>query len=165
MAPVIKGLAELPESDVRAIAVYVASFNPNAPTAEAAAAKAQQLEQRSQAVAATLSSPAARTYDAACAVCHQGNQGTPLFGTKPSLALNTNLHSALPDNLIQVLIRGIEAPPSSQLGYMPGFGDSMDDQQITELTAYLRARFAPDQPAWTNVDATVKRVRAAAAAH
>jgi nicotinate dehydrogenase subunit B len=165
MAPVIKGLAELPESDVRAIAVYIASFNPDAPADEVAAAKAQQLEQRSQAVAATLSSPAARTYDAACAVCHQGNQGSPLFGTKPSLALNTNLHSSLPDNLIQVLLRGIEAPPSSQLGYMPGFGDSMDDQQITELTAYLRARFAPDQPAWTNLEDTVKRVRAAAAAH
>jgi nicotinate dehydrogenase subunit B len=34
--------------------------------------------------------------------------------------LNSNLHSAVPDNLIQVILRGIASPVSSDLGYMPG---------------------------------------------
>jgi nicotinate dehydrogenase subunit B len=165
MAQVVEGLAELPESDVRAIAAYVASFNRNAPAADAVAAQAKHLEQRSLAAAATLNGSGARIYDGACAVCHQGNQGLPLFGDKPPLALNTNLHSARPDNLIQVLLKGIENPSSGQAGHMPAFGDSLNDAQLTELAHYLRARFAPDKPAWQNVEDSIARIRAEAAAH
>ena len=75
----------------------------------------------------------------------------PLFGSRPSLALNSNLHSAVPDNLIQVILHGIASPASSDLGYMPGFKDSMSDDQLAELVSYLRRQFAPDKPAWTGV--------------
>jgi hypothetical protein len=43
--------------------------------------------------------------------------------------LNSNLHSAVPDNLIQVILRGIASPVSSDLGYMPGFKDSLSTDQ------------------------------------
>jgi nicotinate dehydrogenase subunit B len=165
MAPVIEGLAELPESDVRAIAVYVASFNQAAPAAEMVAAQARQREQRSLSAAATLTGAGDRLFQGACAVCHQADQGMPLFGEKPPLALNTNLHSAQPDNLIHVLLKGIDAPALSQNGYMPGFADSLDDRQLTELTHYLRARFAPDKPSWQNVPDTISRIRAEADGH
>jgi mono/diheme cytochrome c family protein len=83
-------------------------------------------------------------YEGACAVCHQ--IGAPaLFGSKPSLALNSNLHSAVPDNLIQVILHGIASPVSSDLGYMPPFKDSLTAGQITELVSYLRQQFAPDK--------------------
>lgn len=42
--------------------------------------------------------------------------GAPLFGSRPSLALNSNLHSNLPDNLVQVVLHGIAKPVSSDLG-------------------------------------------------
>jgi len=72
----------------------------------------------------------ARLYEGACAVCHRIG-GPALFGSRPSLALNSNLHSAVPDNLIQVILHGIAGPVSSDLGYMPAFKDSMTSGQIT----------------------------------
>ncbi|WP_458766796.1 c-type cytochrome [Cupriavidus basilensis] len=161
MAPVIEELALLPEEDVRAIAHYVASFSDTQPDAAAASAQAQQLEQRSADAARTLGGPAARLYQNACAVCHQSDQGIRQFGIKPSLALNTNLHGDKPDNLIRVLLDGIPTPGTSDLGYMPAFGESLDDRQLTQLVHYLRKRFAPDKPAWDNVDDTLARLRAA----
>ncbi|MFJ1253245.1 c-type cytochrome [Cupriavidus sp. CuC1] len=161
MAPVIEELALLPEDDVRAIAHYVASLGDTQPDAAAASEQARQLEQRSADAARTLGGPAARLYQNACAVCHQGDQGIKQFGIKPSLALNTNLHGDKPDNLIRVLLDGIPAPAASDLGYMPAFGESLDDRQLAQLVHYLRARFAPDKPAWGNVDDTLARLRAA----
>lgn len=31
---------------------------------------------------------------------------------------------------------------------MPGFAQELDASQLRELTDYLRARYAPDLPAW-----------------
>ena len=70
----------------------------------------------------------------------------PLFGSRPSLSLNSNLHSDVPDNLIQVILHGIAAPVSSDLGYMPAFRDSLTDRQLAELVSYLRRQFAPANP-------------------
>jgi nicotinate dehydrogenase subunit B len=100
----------------------------------------------------------ARIYDGACAVCHAVG-GPQLFGSRPSLALNSNLHSTVPDNLIQVILHGIAKPAATDLGYMPAFKDSLTDGQVAELAAYLRHQFAPDKPAWTNIDAAVGRIR------
>lgn len=163
MAPVVESLRELPEGDVRAIAHYVASLNPASPTQagtqQAAAAQVAAVEARSAAAALRLSGTTDRLYQNACAVCHQGNAGVPQFGEKPSLALNTNLHSARPDNVIQVVLHGASAPPHAGIGYMPGFADSLDDAQVSALVHYLRERFAPDQPRWDGVEDTVARLR------
>jgi nicotinate dehydrogenase subunit B len=43
---------------------------------------------------------------------------------------------------------------------MPAFRDVLDDRQIAELAGYMRARFAPQQPAWTDLPSHVARVRA-----
>jgi nicotinate dehydrogenase subunit B len=82
-----------------------------------------------------------------------------LVGSRPSLALNRNLHSAVPDNLIQVILHGIASPVSSDLGYMPGFKDSLNDGQVAELVSYLRQQFAPGKPPWTGLPAAIGRVR------
>lgn len=158
MAPVVESLRELPESDVRAIAHYVASFSTPAKALPAAATVAN-VEARSNAAALRLSGATDRLYQSACAVCHQANAGVPQFGVKPSLALNSNLHSARPDNVIQAVLHGVSAPPHAGIGYMPGFADSLDDAQVTALVHYLRERFAPDQPRWQGVEETVAKVR------
>jgi len=158
MAPVVKELAALPDQDIRAMAVYLGSFNEDAighPAQEVLAAK---LESSTGIRMVSASAAGARLYQGACAVCHQVG-GAPLFGSRPSLALNSNLHSAMPDNLIQVILHGIAAPVSSDLGYMPGFKDSMTDGQVAELVSYLRQQFAPDKPPWTGVDAAVSQAR------
>jgi nicotinate dehydrogenase subunit B len=153
---VVKELAGLPDEDIRAMAVYLGSFNSNAPGGPEQAALATRLETATGVRA--VSSVGARLYEGACAVCHAVG-GPPLFGSRISLALNSNLHSALPDNLIQVILHGIAAPASSDLGYMPGFKDSMSDSQLAELVTYLRRQFAPYKPAWSGVEAAIHRVR------
>jgi nicotinate dehydrogenase subunit B len=159
MAPVVKELAALPEEDIRAMAVYLASFNESAIDKTSQAEIAARLEAATGTGTIAASPAGARLYQGACAVCHQVG-GMKLFGSRPSLALNSNLHSALPDNLIQVILHGIAEPASSDLGYMPAFKDSMSDDQLAELVSYLRRQFAPDKPAWTDVQAAIGRVRA-----
>ncbi|TWC06220.1 nicotinate dehydrogenase subunit B [Bradyrhizobium macuxiense] len=155
MAPVVQELGALPDQDIRAMAVYLASFNATAdqPTHDAIAAKLE-----ASTVVTTAASAGARIYQGACAVCHEVG-GPPLFGSRPSLALNSNLHSDAPDNLIQVILHGIAKPAVTDLGYMPAFRDSMSDGQIAELASFLRSQFAPGKPAWTDVAATVGRIR------
>jgi nicotinate dehydrogenase subunit B len=153
MAPIVRDLKALPDPDIRAMAVYLGSFNDTAADAPALAAR---LESATQVAAA--SSTGARLYQGACAVCHEVG-GLPLFGSRPSLALNSNLHSATSDNLVQVILHGIAEPASSDLGYMPAFKSSMSDAQVEELVSFLRQQFAPDKPAWTGVRETIARVR------
>ncbi len=103
---------------------------------------------------------AQRLFDGACAACHHDGNGPKLLGVNVPLALNSNLHSDLPDNLLQVIVHGIREPASRELGFMPGFGDALSDAQITELAGYMRQRYAPGRPAWNDVPAALARVRA-----
>ncbi len=161
MAPVVKELASLPDQDIRAMAVYLASFNTNAIDQAARDALAARLETSTGTRVFSAPGPGARLYEGACAVCHAVG-GAPLFGSRPSLALNSNLHSAAPDNLIQVILHGIASPASSDLGYMPGFKDSMSNDQVAELVSYLQRQFAPDKAPWTDVRGAVERLGQAA---
>jgi nicotinate dehydrogenase subunit B len=158
MAPVVKELTVLPDEDIRAMAVYLSSFNERAISKQDQDALAATLETLTGSRAVSASAVGARLYEGACAVCHRIG-GAALFGSRPSLALNSNLHSAVPDNLIQVILHGIGSPVSSDLGYMPGFKDSMSSDQLAELVSYLRQQFAPDKPPWTGVQAAISKAR------
>lgn len=156
MAPVVKELAALPDADIRAMAIYLGSFNDKTISPSGQEALAVQLEALTRTRIVSASAIGARLYEGACAVCHQVD-GAPLFGSRPSLALNSNLHSAVPDNLIEVILHGVADPVSSDLGYMPAFKQSMTAEQIAELVSYLRQQFAPDKQPWSNVRAAVGR--------
>jgi nicotinate dehydrogenase subunit B len=140
------------------MATYLASFNETASGKPAQEALATELERTAGRRIAAISPAGQRFYEGACAVCHAVG-GPPLFGSRPSLALNSNVHAATPDNLIQVILHGIMAPVSSDLGYMPAFADSLSDDQLAELVAYVRQQFAPQKPAWTGVRDTIMRIR------
>ncbi|VVE24913.1 cytochrome C [Pandoraea capi] len=160
MAPVVSGLAALPESDVRAIAHYIASLSPQPDTAKVA----DLVRNRAAGVdiATTLGlENGRRAFEAACAVCHTDSGGVGHFGVRPLMGLNTSVSQASPDNLMHVLMNGIDQPATEGLGYMPGFRDAFDDRQMAELAAYIRTRYAPDQPAWENLSGAAARARAA----
>ncbi|PPC78800.1 aldehyde dehydrogenase [Pokkaliibacter plantistimulans] len=173
MAPVVAELATLPEQDVRAIAHYLATMSgaTAATPAEAPSpglSQAEQisyLQQRSEAIAASSPSAAARQFEGSCAVCHSENEGLDLFGVKPALAVNTNVHSDSPDNLIRIILNGIPKPANPELGYMPAFANSMNDQQISGLVNYIRQTFASDKAAWSNVSERVAFLRANPGSH
>jgi nicotinate dehydrogenase subunit B len=155
MAPVVEELQTLPDGDIRAMAIYLASLNPSLSPDDLAT-------RRDDVVAATSTefhrptSEAARVFDGACAVCHEPGRGPTMFNQGPPLGLNTNLHLDRPDNFLNVVLHGIEY---SNHGAMPGFRNALDNRQIAELTRYARQRFAPDKAHWKDLEETIKRIR------
>ena len=158
MGPVVTELAKLPDSDRRAMAVYLASLSGDALAQPEPGPAAPQ-------VSTLALSNGQRVFEGACQGCHADGLGPKLFGISPSLASNSNLHSALPDNLLKVILQGIPVPATADLGYMPGFKDSLSNRQISELTAYLRQRFAPSEPAWQSLEQKVAQIRANPGSH
>jgi len=159
MAEVVRELAQVPDDDVRAMAVYLGSLNP-APVAEPQALAQQAIDNAAR-TQGQLLGPAQRMFDSACASCHHDGDGPTLLGVNTPLALNSGLTSARPDNLLRTILDGVREPASRDIGFMPAFREALDDRQIAELAGYMRARFAPQEPAWANLPAEVARVRAA----
>jgi nicotinate dehydrogenase subunit B len=157
MAPVVAELRALPDADIRAMATYLASLND--PVADADARATEILA--ATAPIPNTGSPAARLYEGACAVCHDPGRGAALLNAGTPLALTTDLHAAKPDNLLRVIIGGVEGDPRLSRAPMPAFGDALDDRRIAGLARHLRQRFAPDKPAWDNIEETLTRLRAA----
>jgi nicotinate dehydrogenase subunit B len=159
MAPVVQELAKLPEEDVRAMAHYLASFNkPVAP--QQAKAMADELVADSRTRTEPSLSADSRLFATACGSCHHDGNGPALLGLNHPLVLNSNLHSRTPDNLVQVILHGVQETGSREAGYMPAFRHNLDDAQIAQIARYLRQRYAPDKPAWSDVESTIARLRA-----
>ncbi|WP_027820699.1 cytochrome c [Paraburkholderia bannensis] len=159
MAPVVEQLSMLPEDDVRAIAVYVASFAPlNMGTTADLAQREVTLGVLSDGVMAARAQTGAALFGGACAGCHRVNDAPVLFGVRPGLAFNTNLYADSPDNVLRVLLGGIGHAATRDLGYMPAFRYNFNDAQLAALANYLRTDIA-GQPAWTDVAAAAARIR------
>ena len=167
MAKVVEVMKPLLDSDIRAMAIYLAGLNPSAGNAdteeEAKIAIASAEAARTNAL---ITAPRGlRVFEGACTSCH--GEGTILS----SLALNSNLHAATPDNLLQAILGGVEAPAilaeaseraPPEVMSMPPFHETLSDAAIADLAAYVRARFAPDKPAWDDIPGALGRARAAA---
>jgi len=157
MAQVVSNLSEVPQSDIRAIATYMAAVF-GAPTADR--------KRRGEAVLAQAKSPAAQAsqvdaagasiYAATCATCHEAGRPLPYGGV--NLALSTAISSPDPRNAANIVLSGVRPVEGERSPIMPGFASSMNDGQISALLNYLRARFS-NQPAWTGVEKTVEDAR------
>ncbi|MCD5989950.1 molybdopterin-dependent oxidoreductase [Pseudomonas sp. CDFA 553] len=159
MGPVVSELSKLPKADIRAMAVYLTSLDGVAQAAPTPEAVAQP------SVSQLALGNGRRIFEGSCQGCHADGSGPKLFGVSPSLGSNTNVHSALPDNLIKVILQGIPTPATPDLGYMPGFKDSLSDTQISDLAAYLRNRFAPNEAQWQGLPEKVAHLRANPGTH
>ena len=161
MAPVIRQLAQVPDTDIAAMAHYLASFQEQSASVLAAQTYVAQAAAREP----MLLGPAQRMFQAACASCHHDGDGPRLLGVNTPLALSTGMHSAQPDNVIRVILEGIRKPASEQIGFMQGFAKQFDDQQLSELLTYMRSRFAPTQPPWQNLEQKIGVIRMSPSLH
>ena len=161
MAPVIRQLAQVPDTDIAAMAHYLASFQEQS----ASALTAQTYVAQAAAREPLLLGPAQRMFQAACASCHHDGDGPRLLGVNIPLALSTGMHSAQPDNVIRVILEGIRKPASEQIGFMQGFAKQFDDRQLSELVTYMRSRFAPTQPPWQNLEQKIGVIRMSPSLH
>jgi nicotinate dehydrogenase subunit B len=171
MGEVVRELAAVSDADVRAMAVYLSSLNDlkassnTSSNTSSTPSSNPSLTARNLVQTAAANAPAPnatqRQFEGSCGGCHHDGDGPKLLGLNQPLTLNTNLHSAHPDNLIRIILEGVQRPASRDIGFMPSFAQSLSDTQIAELVGWMRARYAPQQPAWQNLPEAVARVRGA----
>ncbi|MGE0239214.1 MAG: cytochrome c [Parvibaculaceae bacterium] len=156
MAEVTGNLAGLPESDIMAIATYVAA-QMGRPEAQSPAA-AEEPKAAVTAIAAHDGSEAqgAAVYDAACAMCHESGQPPPFGGL--DFRLSTAVNAPNPQNIINVTLFGLPPTDGEASAVMPGFAATLSDRQIADLLAYLRQRFS-GKPAWQGVAEMARKTR------
>jgi mono/diheme cytochrome c family protein len=168
MAEVTGNLSRLSDSDIDAIATYVASGMGTPSTDKAA--KADQLRKASAtpqgltqvsavpdpAADKTASMPGAAIYTATCSTCHDSGRAPP-FGAL-NFKLNTSVNAPSPQNIVNVMLFGLPPADGQPSAVMPSFGGALNDQQAADLLAYIRARFTDKEP-WQDVSGLVARTR------
>jgi mono/diheme cytochrome c family protein len=157
MAQVVSNLSSVQETDIRAIATYMAGVF-GAPTPDRKRRADEVLTQvKSPAPqASTTNAAGASIYAAACAGCHETSRPLPYGGV--NLGLSTAISAPDARNAANIVLSGVRPVEGERSPIMPGFAASMDDGQITVLLNYLRARFS-NQPAWTGVEKTIEDAR------
>ena len=150
MAQVVRNLQTVTDEDLQAMSVYLGSLNPGAAALDNADFGGRALSVVTQAAdRAPLPDAAARQFAGSCGACHHDGEGPQLIGVNQPLALNGNLHSSSPANLVRVILHGVQQAASRNIGYMPAFENSLSKTQIIRLVQWMRMRYAPDKPAWT----------------
>lgn len=158
MRPVIRDLARIPEDDVHAMAIYLASLAGGSDEyrrekAEAAVAFAKRQEWGATELESSGTGDGEQIFAGACADCHR------LGGTAPvELALSTTVNLADPRNLIRIILDGITPEEGEKGPMMPGFGDALTDPQLIALVTYIRAHFT-GRPAWPDIASYLSRMR------
>lgn len=133
------------EADLASIATYLTGLDD-----DAAAARGNR---------AYASAGGKANYAMYCSTCH-GNDGRGSDRVIPSLVGNQTVLAEDPASLLSVLLHGAETPiTQGHIGYhMPGYGWTLNDEQIAELVNTLRASWGNEGVAIK--PATVKTQRA-----
>ncbi|KXF74758.1 aldehyde dehydrogenase [Paramesorhizobium deserti] len=139
MAEVAASLQALPDEDIKAMSVYLASLVEvplagiaNPPLAEPRVAPSR----------------ASQIYESACAVCHEPAIAGTITAARAGLSQSAALRAPVPDALHTVLDEGLTAPDGLHLNDMPSFRNELTPADREALASYLRRRFAPDLPPW-----------------
>jgi mono/diheme cytochrome c family protein len=157
MAKVVSNLSEVPESDVYAIATYMADvFGAPTPEQKRRGDDARAQAKSKQAAQPDDSNAGANVFAAACSTCHATDRAPPFGGIH--LALSTALTSLDARNAANIVLSGIRPSAGERSPIMPGFADSMSDAQIVAVLDYLRMRLG-NVPPWTNTSDIVRDVR------
>ena len=166
MADVARDLGEAPEGDVKAVATYVALLMGERSERRDAKARAliAQTERRSKELRQTIARNRVTDvgeiiYATSCAQCHEPWNSDPPQHAGQNLALQSAVSAPSPSNLIHTILTGIQPLDSPSHTFMPDFAGAFTDAQIADLARYVRRTFS-DQPAWGDLAATVRAVRA-----
>ena len=165
MIPVIRdalALAVVPDSDLRAIAVYFTDVNQAAARASSVDATVREAMATSDLAVEQPYDADANLYTSACISCHYNAAPAPL-PARPELALNSALTLPEPTNFIQVVLNGVGSTNGAPGLVMPGYA-SLTDVEIARLVAYLR-RTRTRRPPWNDLEKKVAAVRRESPGH
>jgi mono/diheme cytochrome c family protein len=147
MAAVTQALAQVPEADVRAIAVYIKLQLPTIAVPTVVPAVRPD------------GSAVATIFAGACGNCHAADAPMTQRGA-PSLAASSAVNADGPRNVIQTMLQGIPARDGVPGPAMPSFAGALSDSQIAELAQYVRTQYGRG-PAWTDIERQVRDARKA----
>lgn len=148
MAEVIENSTRhLTDADLRAMAKYLQSLKPLNPDNETKSrsdfgqATASVDVIRGLPFKADNTADGARLYLGNCATCHSFSGGGTADGYYPSLIKNSVVGAAAPNNMINVILHGVSRRTNEGDVFMPGFADTLSDEQIATLSNYLLQQF------------------------
>jgi mono/diheme cytochrome c family protein len=136
---VLNSTSKMSDADVRAIAVYLKDLPAGAP--EPAVTPPPQAQM----------ADGAKLYARACVACHETDgSGAPLI--YPPLPGNANLQSADASSTLRIMLDGaqtITTPRAPNTASMPAYADKFSDQEIADVTTYIRNSWGNAAPAVT----------------
>ena len=160
MTPVVRDSLDLPvvpDSDIRAIAVYMSDID-DAGERESNIHATTIIALRNSSLGSDQEyDPDANLYASACLSCHYNTGAIPL-PARPELALNSALSLPEPTNFIQAVLRGVGNGDGARGLVMPAYASSFSDADVARLAAYLR-RTRTTQPPWTDLENKVSVAR------
>ena len=160
MTPTVRDALDLPvvpDSDVRAIALYMSDINHAGSRESNVETITKEALENSSLDSGQDYDPGADLYTSACLSCHY-NSGTVPLAARPELALNSALSLPEPTNFIQAVLRGIGSRDGAPGLVMPAYASSLNDAELARLAAYLR-RTRTTQPPWTDLERKVSAAR------
>jgi mono/diheme cytochrome c family protein len=157
MAPVAHNLSDVPETEVGAIAVYIASRMAGSASGKVSDARGAVGAERSEHDGETPIDPRQANdgdaiYRSACAGCHDGGR------RGIALEWSTSTTDASPTNLIRITLDGIHPREGEKGGVMPTFRGALDDTQLASLVAFVRASMGHAAP-WRDVAGEVAKAK------
>jgi mono/diheme cytochrome c family protein len=143
---VVNSTSKMSDSDVRAIAGYLKDLPAGAPEPVVAPPAAQMADGE-------------KLYRGACIACHEvDGSGSPRI--YPPLPGNANLQSADASSALRIILDGAETvttPRAPNTGSMPAYGAKLSDQQIADVTTYIRNSWGNAASAVTPAQVTAAR--------
>jgi mono/diheme cytochrome c family protein len=141
------------------MAAYVADIaGKSTPERTAEGAEAVARATSKDAALSPLSNAGVTIYAGACAQCH-GESGRAPSNPAINLALSSAVRAPDPSNLINIIRNGVHQPDGVAGPFMPGFADVLDETQLRQLAAFVRASFS-GRPEWSGLDDAVRRASA-----
>jgi mono/diheme cytochrome c family protein len=125
---VVNSTSKMSDADVRAIAVYLKDLPAGPPEPTVSPPPPAQM------------ADGEKLYRGACVACHEldGSSAPRIY---PPLPANANLQSADPLSTLRVILDGaltVTTPRAPNSGSMPAYAAKWSDQEIADVTTYIR---------------------------
>ena len=148
MAEVVVGsTSKMSDADIRAIATYLKDLPAGAPEPDVPAPLQTQM------------TDGEKIYKGACIACHEADgSGAPRI--YPPLPGNASLQSVDAANALRIILDGaqtVTTPRAPNTGSMPAYRDKLSDQEIADVTTYIRNSWGNAASAVTSAQVTKAR--------